>query len=260
MYAAAFRNKRRELGVDANTPGILIHDAFTGNTSGREACLRQKFCSADNIKIFSEVPGGWSANGQPCDAIHQYYRSLNDSFQTVSLGMNRNPLLRQRLQDLTHTASSFGKRSLSWQSVIDCDIWSWQNLPLKLHRYAWVSRGYLTYQEMADVSSMTAEEVETEEASAKDAYKNIMSLTAIPNVAPLLPERPSKEPLVGESIYMWQMCTTPLDQEGGPGLLAILEWSNIAVGYWSAVEREVAKFKRDQQAWEKRLEKRLRTV
>ena len=132
-------------------PGLLIHDAFTGNSAAPESALREKFSGANNILIYKGIPGGWSANGQPCDAVHQYFRALGDSFQTIALGLSKNPLLRQRLDELTHTSTSFGKRSMSWQSVIESDIWAWQHMPDKLMRYAWVSRGCQMWHTGSDI-------------------------------------------------------------------------------------------------------------
>ena len=47
-------------------------DAFTGNdahTKG-ELALREKFGKECNVVFMCRAPGGWSAWGQPCDAVH----------------------------------------------------------------------------------------------------------------------------------------------------------------------------------------------
>ena len=52
-------------------------DAFTGNdahTKG-ELALREKFAKECNVTFMCRAPGGWSAWGQPCDAVHAEFSS-----------------------------------------------------------------------------------------------------------------------------------------------------------------------------------------
>lgn len=54
-------------------------DAFSGNSaeSAGEDSLREKWGRENCVHFLkSPPPGGWSAYGQPNDAVHQAYRAL----------------------------------------------------------------------------------------------------------------------------------------------------------------------------------------
>ena len=77
LYETAFRDKRRKIGEHVRKcPGMLVSDAFTGNSAWRsgERERRKMWLDACNIHQASPPPGGWSAHGQPCDASHDVFR------------------------------------------------------------------------------------------------------------------------------------------------------------------------------------------
>jgi len=254
VYAKAFRRKRLLMGLDATTTGALIHDAFSGNKSDRvgERALRDKFCTANNLVVFDSVPGGWSAHGQPCDAVHQYYRSLSDAYQSVALGLNRNPLLRSRLDELLHGSTTFGKKSLDWRQVLDGDIWAWQNMPAKLFRYAWVSRGYIDYKTLAKVLGTTEGALAQEDAEAKAMHKDVLDLNKIPDVKPKR-TLDANTPTQGESVFAWQRCETNLESDGGSKVANLLNWERLLVYLWGALGREISRYKKLEAYWTKRV-------
>ena len=145
-----FRRRRTELGLTAEARGLILADAFTGNSSAPERLRRQAWLDDNNIKVLESIPGGWSAHGQPNDAIHQYLRFLQKIYESITLGYQTNPLIRPKLEMMTSTTVQTHRRSMSDRDLIEKDLWAWWSMPKSLCRWAWVSRGYIDVETMAE--------------------------------------------------------------------------------------------------------------
>lgn len=80
--------------------GALVFDGFTGNSSNVNPGLelrRDMFMSTNNITTFQFVAKS-TADMQPCDAIHAYWRRLTDVYEQVSCGFSNDLTLRPRLE------------------------------------------------------------------------------------------------------------------------------------------------------------------
>ena len=80
--------------------GALVFDGFTGNSSCVNAGLetrRKIFTDTNNIVTFQFVAKS-TADMQPCDAIHAYWRRLTDVYEQVSCGFSNDITLRPRLE------------------------------------------------------------------------------------------------------------------------------------------------------------------
>ena len=65
-------------------------DAFSGNFAfcNGEDRRREKWCEEANAFQSAKPPGGWSAKGQPCDAIHMLYRKYQDAYMDAFFGIS----------------------------------------------------------------------------------------------------------------------------------------------------------------------------
>ncbi len=95
------------MGLDANTPGAVLYDRFSGNFSKLFSPMKEKFKQSLNIHTLtdSEMVGGWSKHGQPCDRIHALWRMLTDAFEAISLGYNNSIFQRRVLNKINHQTS-----------------------------------------------------------------------------------------------------------------------------------------------------------
>jgi len=112
LVGPALRAKRQALGLDASARAGLLADAFTGNSSLEQEALRLRWCKENNVTMMSDIPGGWSKNGQPCDKFHAMFRRLTDIWEDMELMYQPDILNRPLLKDMLHGFNSIGKKSL----------------------------------------------------------------------------------------------------------------------------------------------------
>lgn len=67
---------------------MLIADAFTGNFAFKngEDLRREEWSKENSCLLPLKPPGGWSACGQPCDAMHHMLRRLVNRYVDATLG------------------------------------------------------------------------------------------------------------------------------------------------------------------------------
>jgi hypothetical protein len=112
LVGPALRAKRQALGVDATARAGLLADAFTGNSSLEQEALRVRWCTENNVTMMSDIPGGWSKNGQPCDKFHAMFRRLTDIWEDMELMYQPDIMNRPLLSEMLHGFNSIGKKSL----------------------------------------------------------------------------------------------------------------------------------------------------
>ena len=88
LFTDAFKIKRSQLGVGPSHKGLLMCDAFTG---GHAVCngldeRRTRWASANGILLPRQMPGGWSAKGQPCDQIFGFFKQRVQVRMDVQMG------------------------------------------------------------------------------------------------------------------------------------------------------------------------------
>jgi hypothetical protein len=112
LVGPALRAKRNALGLDATARAGLLADAFTGNSSAEQEALRVRWCNENNVTMMSDIPGGWSKNGQPCDKFHAMFRRLTDIWEDMELMYQPDIMSRPLLSEMLHGFNSIGKKSL----------------------------------------------------------------------------------------------------------------------------------------------------
>ena len=253
---AVFRKRRAELGLTAKDRGLILCDAFTGNSSNKhgEHARREQWLANQNIKVLTSIPGGWSAHGQPNDAIHQYLRYLQRIYEQVALSVHPNPLARPKLETLTMTHVQFGQRSLKPEQVIEKDLWAWWNMPKSLMRWAWISRGFVSVEKMAEWHGVSVDDIKKEGKMTEEHRKEILELTQMPSLTPQLSIEQVQIlelPLPGEKKRLW---LTPETEEEGA------VWQAIPSQMCLGMERELAKFRKQSSEWAVKVEKGLRSA
>ena len=91
LYSAAFRQKRAELQLPPTTQALLLCDGFTGAHSGTGGFVERRllWSQTNHITLPAAMPGGWSAKGQPCDALFGFYKSRVKIAMDISLGYGK---------------------------------------------------------------------------------------------------------------------------------------------------------------------------
>ena len=79
--------------------GLVLCDAFTGNFSESHGAdlRRSEYLRSQRIVPPLLQPGGWSARGQPCDAVHATYRKYMSAYAEYLMGF-RGPLFERALE------------------------------------------------------------------------------------------------------------------------------------------------------------------
>jgi hypothetical protein len=163
LVAPAFREKRKRLKLQ-HKRGLLIWDAFGGAKAIATKEERKEWEDLLNVDILgpeemtrdSSAPvvlGGWSAPGQPNDYFHVYWHKLTMARERVIVNWHRNLLLRKALDDLVLNRFTTAAPKVELEDALECDRWAWENIPTKLIRYAWRSRGYTDEQKQAEMFS-----------------------------------------------------------------------------------------------------------
>ena len=92
-------------------------------------------------KLFSETarvampdrqPGGWSARGQPCDAVHSVYRRHMTEYSETCLGY-RTPLLERVQGDVLLMSNGNPHLALSHRDSVVSAIFGWKKLSKQRH-------------------------------------------------------------------------------------------------------------------------------
>lgn len=88
LYQPAFKLRRQKLGLSHSTPGFLVCDGFTGahSKSSGFSERRDRFAESSNVVLPPELPGGWSAKGQPADQVFALYKANVRLAMDVALG------------------------------------------------------------------------------------------------------------------------------------------------------------------------------
>ncbi len=82
-------------------------------------------------------------NGQPCDQVFSLYRSLQDSYELAALGYYDDITLRKSLEDFLHGSVTTEEKKLTHNEVVECDLWSWESIPPRIFRWAWIVSAWL---------------------------------------------------------------------------------------------------------------------
>ena len=91
--------QRQTHGLDHHDKASITADAFSGNfafCSGEDR-RRELWCEEANSIQAARPPGGWSAKGQPCDALHMLFRKYQDAYMDAYLGYHSDHAARADL-------------------------------------------------------------------------------------------------------------------------------------------------------------------
>ena len=142
---------------------------------------RRQWSEEANCHLSKMPPGGWSAKGQPCEAFYMYFRSLVDSYIDSVLGYLPCIVDRPDLSLLPRNSSGVVDRAVTAKTIIDANIWAWDHMPANLYRWAWVSRGLVTPEELAEASGIPVESI-TKSLDEAEKQQHEFYLTEVPSL------------------------------------------------------------------------------
>ena len=87
----------------------------------------EHFASTSNVALPARQPGGWSARGQPCDAVHSIYRRYMTFYQETCFGYRGR--LMQRAKEIPVLMSNGNIHlTASHEDSVMAAIYAWQRL------------------------------------------------------------------------------------------------------------------------------------
>ncbi len=92
----------------------VVFDRCASHLDKRYKVLRAAWAKECNVVLLGDSdgreapPGGWSADGQPNDGLHNVFHRLSDAWHKCLLNWHSNVLLRKQLEDLEFSSSGFG--------------------------------------------------------------------------------------------------------------------------------------------------------
>lgn len=128
LYSAAFRQKRADLQLPPTAQALLLCDGFTGahsNSSGFSE-RRLLWSQVNHVTLPVSMPGGWSAKGQPCDALFGFYKARVKVAMDISLGYGRSYFHSEHYESLPIGPTGFLVRKLdvlSLHDIQDCFLY-----------------------------------------------------------------------------------------------------------------------------------------
>ena len=141
---------------------------------------------------------GWSCNGQPNDAFHNFYHMIRGGFVRLAMGWHRDVLLRKGLERMQMSSDLPAQMDLDLRTALLSDVWAWRHLHEKIIRWGWRSRGYVTQEEHAKWFGISLEKMLEEDKSADGLLQDAIELDELPTIEPL-----------SESVWI----TQPMDSE-----------------------------------------------
>ena len=164
FLAGEIRAKRQQLGLDATHKCLVLCDAAGVHGAGALASIRECFEKEANAILLHGgyacndsrvvIPGGWGACGAPNDAWHQFFHLLRRQYMRMVLGNHKSVALRKSLDELNLSIDGGVRHQLPQEASLMADVWALQNIAQyqngKILDWAWVSRGLITEQQVAD--------------------------------------------------------------------------------------------------------------
>ena len=137
-----YQERRKKLGKSIKAQGMLIFDAFTGFRAKDFAALRKQWSEMNNVHLYgdpllsgedseAQVPGGWSRDGQPQDAVHGFFHQINDAWTRVCNKWTNSVFLRAALGTMKLGSQGFGRERITPEQVFTGDVYSWEIIPVK---------------------------------------------------------------------------------------------------------------------------------
>ena len=169
-------------------------------------CLRlvqrgDHFSQTSRVVLPSRQPGGWSARGQPCDAIHAVLRRYMAFYAESTLGY-RSSLIERASKAPLLLSNGNPYHQVSHEDAVLAAIYGWRRLSKshKVLRWAWLSRGMASKEEMMEVNAgidLTSEELTAEMKKCE------LDATAQEWDTPL--DEVWMQPDVQRTCFIWQM-------------------------------------------------------
>ena len=167
-----------------------MFDAFTGFDANSTRRRSEQWSKLHNVKIF-QGDGKWSVHGSPCDALHGAFRMLTDIAEDVVFCGEQNPLKRKGLADWTAERMQVeidGNAKTTLENLTNVGLWAFRHIPASMRRWAWVSRGYFTKEEMAKMCGCSEDEISGDLQNASEGHKKLVDLLEL-NSYPVVESR-----------------------------------------------------------------------
>ena len=132
----------------------VLYDSFTGNESEKDGLAdRRDRVKTDNNFITLKFNGRSTPHMQPIDAINGRFRAGTDRYEDCVFGFDPDPLRRQRIEELLGDSLGGMLRDVdNLEHIVTAGLWGIRTVPVRLRRWAWVSRGIVPVEEWSTFS------------------------------------------------------------------------------------------------------------
>ena len=235
MYCMqVIRQRRHELSLNATAAGLIICDKCSSHQSETFYNQRQQFGRETNCAIMGgdrfagmaaaaegdarvmpmpPIPGGFGAAGGPNDGFHQFYHLARKAHTKVSIGWGNSLLLRRSLDSIDLSVVGEPSYSCDMEPSLTSDKFALEVIRRhgggKLVLHAWLSRGYVTIEQVAkwfhagDVEAAHAQM----QAAGGSLIQTIETLQKLKVGEPDTPPTPAhidlKAAVAGELRHVW---------------------------------------------------------
>ena len=185
------------------------------------------WAEANDVTILASLPGGGSAKGSPCDAVHAKWRALTDQGEDHLLGQTDDIVTRQRLEEVFARASK--KDDLSVEELIHVNLWAWEAMPAPIMRWAWVSRGLASLEDMSAFHGIPIEELRDDE-NKSTRYCRVSA--DVPECLVPIGNAGGQANLPSQEQYSWLVAAEPAESKAqvpADGWRMLPEWLHMAV-------------------------------
>ncbi len=118
------------------------------------------------------------------------------------MDMHLDPWRRTNLDELFKDEDLMEKKGLTFEVIVDINIWAWEGMPAPLMRHAWTATGYIGIEKMLEMNPhLTIEDFQKDRKTMKDIARIWENLEGPPKPAEIEPE-PDHE---SEGTLIWQI-------------------------------------------------------
>ena len=99
----------------------------------------------------------------------RYFRKGTDAYENAVYGFSDNPFEREALSGILGTEVGLAIRKCdNMEDIVLSSLWAWERMPRHLFRWAWVSRGLVSLEDMAKMNGLSLDEVKKDETLLYD--------------------------------------------------------------------------------------------
>jgi len=220
-----------------------------------QANLRLRWAEEVNAEFLEGIPGGWSKKRAAMRQIPQHAQKAPRPVGVGAVGtvLERLPATWSgealawthiHWARQTHPAGPQHKHGSqhahlfhhNWlsppccQDLLHCDLWAFENIPLRVFRWSWLSCGLVSKAQLAQTLGVTEAQLESDHAEGLADACALEELTCAPAPMPSA-TCSAPDPQPGERTHSWLVQASA---DGAPE-----EWHELPRFMWHSIDREL---------------------